>query len=344
MGATRETRRLDIAVGIPAYNRSSNLTELLESISKQTVAPAEVTICEDHSPERESIREIVRQWRGGFEAAGGRVNYIENEVNLGYDGNIRKLVSSSHAKWLMLMGNDDLLLGNCMEDLEAYLNRSRWTPMISRSFVRFDTNIRRPLGISRISDEDTIFRYGETPAGMLFRASGFVGGLILDRNWADELATAQYDGSLYYQVYLAAAAFCTEGIGYVGKPIVGGRGNAKPLFGSAPNERDVHIPGSYTPKGRAKMWRAVLCIAEDASSRYAVDIVEEIRSELEVRQSFHVFEMSVAQGRAAVEELRDQLSDLGLFHHPIPRILYWINLIFGRNARFFYTLARHAMQ
>jgi len=337
-------RNFDISIGIPAYGRCQELRELLRSIYAQTILPAEITICEDMSLERETIRAIVQEWRGKFASESCAVNYIENRDNLGYDGNLRKVIASSHSTWVMLIGNDDLLLPHCVQAAEDYLGCNGQLRVISRSFARFTDDISSPVGTSSLSKRDTTFDRTSSSAKMIFRSCGFVGGLIVSRNWAVELTTTRYDGTLFYQIYLAAEAFCGDGIGYIGKAIVGGRGDNPPLFGAASSEQDVHVPGSYTPKGRAKMWSSVMTITKEVGESHNVDLLTETRTELEVRQSFHVFEMMVGTGRESLDELRDELQILGLFDHFVPRTFYWINRIFGSHARLFYVLVRLLMQ
>jgi abequosyltransferase len=337
-------RIFDITVGIPAYSRPSELQELIESIYLQTVLPAEITICEDNSADRPLIRPIVDQWRARFAKEGCTINYHENETNLGYDGNLRKVIGMSRSRWVMLMGNDDVLLKRGIETAESFLLTHDDVTMVSRSFLRFDNDIEKPVGVSRIASMDTVFRADNSSSKMVFRSCGFVGGLIVSRNWAADIATDWYDGTLYYQIYLACVSFCEKGIGYIVEPIIGGRRGAPPLFGAAESEKGSHIPGSYTPKGRAKMWASVLTIARDVGEKRGVDLRSEIKRELEVRQSFHVFEMTAGSGRKRLEELRDELRDLDLYSHPVPRTLFLLNWVLGSKARPLYALARKLMQ
>jgi hypothetical protein len=329
-----------ISIAIPAYGRCSELVELLQSIYDQSVLPAEITLCEDMSPQRDSIRAIAESWKGRFAAESCTLNYQENECNLGYDGNVRRVIHASHTPWVMLMGNDDLLLPGCIASVAEYLAAHPGERMISRSFLMFKNNLHNVFGVSRLSLTDHCFTLQNSASGIYFRTCGFVGGLIVNREWAEALATEQYDGTLYYQIYLAAVAYCQSGIGYISRVIVGGRVGNPPLFGSASAENDVHIPGAYTPKGRAAMWAAVLQIAQDIGTRFNVDLTTDMRKELEVRQSFHIFEMMAGASRQKLKELRQEFVKLELFHHPVPRTLYAINLLLGARVRIFYRTVR----
>ncbi len=331
----------DLTIVVPAYNRVKELDELLESVAKQTVLPRCVLVVEDCSAERDDIREMCSRWREKL--VGVKLTLIENEDNLGFDKNIRKCIESCSSKWAMLMGNDDVLLSNAVEVVQKFVSNNN-TPIISRSFMRFNTDVNTPLGVSAVSQHDAIFRLSSSNPKYIFRSAAFIGGLVFDVGFCKRLSTDQYDGSLYYQIYLAAEAFCGKGIGYISTPIVGGRAGNPPMFGSAANEKGCHVPGGYTAQGRASMWKGVLSIVSDVGERHGADLVNSVRRELTIRQSFHVFEMNAGANRQALDELKGALEGLGLFSHVIPKLLYCINVTFGAKSKYFYDFARRIMQ
>lgn len=331
------------SIAIPAYGRPKEYEELLQSILDMNRMPDEVVICEDFSKERSVITQITNQFKPLFELKNVILTYVENEENLGYDANIRKLIDIALYKWVILIGNDDLFLKTGLEEIHSFCQRNNSVAMISRPFVRFEKDINKPLGISRILSEETIIKKGDSPK-LIFRACGFVGGLVINKIWAKELATDKYDGTLYYQIYLAAHAFCTNGIGYLSMPSVAGRTGNSPLFGDSDKDGKTHISGAYSAKGRASMWKGVIDISDDVERFYKVKIAQELRKELMIRQSFHVFEMNVGVPKKILYELKTELEKLSLFNHWFPKILYFINLNFGKNAYYFYYFARKIFQ
>lgn len=332
-----------ISVVVPAFNRPSELGELLDSVLAQGVLPDEVLICEDNSPQRAEIRSVCEEYADKFSEKGIRFNYVENEDNLGYDKNLRKCLESACSDWALILGNDDILLPDGIRELRKYISENS-VDFVSRAFVRFNISVTSPLGVSSISDHDVIFSRNNAPPRMIFRAAGFVGGLAVRTEFARRLSTDEFDGGLYYQIYLAAVAFCEEGIGYISSPIVGGRADNPPMFGSSASDSDVHVPGSYTAKGRARMWKAVLQIVERVGFEHNLDLRKDIKRELTVRQSFHVFEMNAKSSRSELKNLKTALSELGLFSHPLPITLYWLDYLFGRRATVFYKLCRKLIQ
>jgi glycosyltransferase involved in cell wall biosynthesis len=331
------------SIAIPAYDRPEEYDELLRSIFDMTFLPNEIIICEDFSKQRNEIRKITEKYQSQFAEKQVIMTYIENETNLGYDANIRKLIDLALYKWVVLIGNDDLFLKNGLEEIDKFCKKNPNVAMVSRPFLRFEKDISKPIGVSRILPNETIVKKQDSPR-LIFRMCGFVGGLVINKEWAQPLKTDKYDGTLYYQIYLAANAFCTKGIGYLGKPSVGGRTGNPPLFGDFQKAGEIHIRGIYSVKGRAKMWKGVLDIAKDTQDFYKVEIVEELRKELMIRQSFHIFEMNVGISKCTLKELKEELQKLNLFGHWIPKTLYFLNMTFGKNAFYFYYLTRKLMQ
>ena len=333
------------SIAIPAYSRVKEFEELLMSIYDMSFLPNEIVICEDGSKERKELSIIGSQWKERFQEKNCNLIFIENETNLGYDANVRKLIEVSSFKWVVLIGNDDLFLKDGLSILNEFTNRNENISMVSRPFIRFSDDINKPLGVSTIDNKENIYSNSNSNSSkMIFRSCGFVGGLVINRDWALPLTTKKYDGSLYYQIYLACIAFCTNGIGYLKSPTVGGRTGNPPLFGSSKSESEIHIPGAYSAKGRAKMWKSVLDISQDIGETYKVDIYKDLKKELMVKQSFHVFEMNVGVGVKELKKLKSELNKIELFDHIVPKFLFSLNCFLGRNALIFYRLIRKIVQ
>jgi hypothetical protein len=330
----------DLTIAVPVYSRPDELRQLLSSIAGMEVLPGEVLLCEDQSPERQSLSRIAIEWKHIFASKGCVLRYVENEENLGYDGNVRNLFVRATRTWVMLLGNDDAMLPEAVPAIQRFIAANRGIRLVSRTFIRFSKDVRHIVGITKLSDVDHVYTKENTQPGMILRLCGFVGGLIVDREWACGVATDKYDGTLYYQMYLAAEAFCMNGIGYIATPLVGSRAGNPPLFGSAQSEKGAHVPGAYSPKARAAMWSGILRICRDVERKTSVPMSRSVRRELSGRQSFHVFELVAVQGRRETIALIHEFSQLGLMRHPLPWIISGLGLLMGRRIRYFFGAVR----
>jgi hypothetical protein len=334
----------DLTIAVPVYSRPDELRQLLSSIAGMAVLPGEVLLCEDQSPERQLLSLIALEWQPKLASKGCLLRYVENDENLGYDGNVRNLFARATRTWVMLLGNDDAMLPDAIPAIQRFIAENRGIRMVSRTFVRFSMDIGNVVGVTKLSDCDRVYTRENSRPGMIIRLCGFVGGLIVDREWACRAATDKYDGTLYYQMYLAAEAFCTNGIGYIATPLVGSRAGNAPMFGSASSEKDAHVPGAYSPKARAAMWSGILRICRDVERETSVPMSGSIRWELSGKQSFHVFELVAVQGRRTTIALVREFSRLGLMRHPLPWMLSGLALLMGRHIRYFFGAVRAAQK
>lgn len=333
-----------ITLSIPAYARPNEFEQLLNSIAQALALPDELMICEDCSPDRDALRRITDGYRADLEKRGCVVRFVENDKNLGYDGNVRKAIEEASSDWVMLIGNDDVVLPNWLSVVCEYLHRNPDVNIVSRAFERFDLDPAQPVGVSRLSGSDCVFSCTNSSSRMLFRAVAFFGGLVINRGWATALHSNAYDGTLYYQLYLAAHAFCQGGIGYVAAPTVGARAGNPPLFGAADVEKNIFQAGRYSPKARAYMWASVMQICADVGKAECVDLLSDVRRDLKSRMSFHVFEMMANAPSEVIQELCLELRKIGLYPHPVPVILKAIICLFGPRSSYFFQLVRKVMQ
>jgi len=124
----------ELTIAVPVYSRPAELRDLLRSVHDMDLLPGEIVLCEDHSPERQVIRQIAAEWEVAFGLKGCALQYVENEINLGYDGNVRKLFSVSTRRWVMLLGNDDVVLPAAIPALQQFVVEHPEIRLISRSF------------------------------------------------------------------------------------------------------------------------------------------------------------------------------------------------------------------
>src|ERR1039457_5784299 len=129
-----KTRKL-FSICIPAYNRARHLAALLDSVFAQTFRNFEIIICEDASPERQQIASIVPRYQSLFP---DMLYYFENENNLGYDSNTRKLVARATGESCFFMGNDDIMCAHALENVASLLHRHSNVGLGFKSYAWFD--------------------------------------------------------------------------------------------------------------------------------------------------------------------------------------------------------------
>jgi len=261
------------SICIPAYNRAHHLTPLLESIFAQSFRDFEVVICEDMSCERAQIAAVASDFESRHP---GMLRYFENKENLGYDGNVRNLVEKAAGAFCFFMGNDDIMCAGALENAASVIRRYPNVGLVLKSYGWFDETPDKVNQEIRWFSEEKIFPPGISAIRFAFRRSGVLAGYIVHRDSAADVATAKFDGTLYYQMHLTAnvlidkAAVCTP------KVLILCRSDGQPEFGNNANERGRYVPGRYTPEARLNMISGALSIVQDLKETKGIDIVEDV--------------------------------------------------------------------
>lgn len=234
-----------ISICIPAYNRPAELVELLDSIAQQKIAPYEVVICEDDSPEKLQIREAIEAY---IPSSKLNIRYSENEINLGYDKNLRRTVDLALGDYVFLCGNDDLLTEDSLEIVSEKIVKYQ-PKILIRSYKSFHEKFEAKKNPHRYVVDDTLVNFSGDEMAWLFYRSVLVSGLVFDRALAHKYSTDLVDGTLYYQNYLIGRIFSEGSALYVPDYLVYNRLLDAGEFGASEIEQEgMWTPGERTPE------------------------------------------------------------------------------------------------
>lgn len=108
---------VQLSICIPTYNRADYLKNLLDSILIQkTTLKFEVRIQDNDSSDH--TKDIVSDFCRNFPYC----VYEKNDHNLGGKVNIRKCTESAIGKYLLIIGDDDILISDAIEQIRLTLN------------------------------------------------------------------------------------------------------------------------------------------------------------------------------------------------------------------------------
>jgi glycosyltransferase involved in cell wall biosynthesis len=108
--------KISVTIGIPTYNRLGYLKEAVSSALAQTYPNIEILISQNPHSDcdvREEIADYCRSLAGVYP----RVRYQLRPANLGPPENHRWVFENAGGDYVMLIGDDDRLLPNAMENL-----------------------------------------------------------------------------------------------------------------------------------------------------------------------------------------------------------------------------------
>lgn len=266
--------RPKFSICIPAYNRARHLSALLDSIFSQDFKDFNIVICEDCSPERNKIAEIVDSYSKKHPES---IFYSENETNLGYDGNIRRLVERATGEFCFFMGNDDLMCPGALKTVAEVIARNPDAGFVLKSYAWFGHSVDSANKGVRYFTGERRFSAGREAILLCYRRSGVISGYIIRRDPACAVATDRYDGTLYYQMYLTAQVLSRWPAVFTPEILILCRNTEPPEFGNSVSEKGKYVPGGYTPQARLNMVQGVLTIIRDFKNDSGLDLVDDIQ-------------------------------------------------------------------
>ena len=314
-----------ISVCIPAYNRAALLPALLDSVFEQDFESYDVVIAEDGSPEREEIKKVTSEYSDRYP---GRLTYIENSTNLGYDGNLRNMFSLATGDYIFFLGNDDLMCAGALAKVADAVTRYPDVGVVLRTYAAFEGVPENVVETFRYFDNELFFPAGAETVGALYRRSVVIPGMVFHRESALALSTDRFDGTLLYQLYLVAEILVDKNAVYLPEVTVLYRNGGVPDFGSSAVEQGKFKPKEQTPESSLHFIEGMLDIARYVEEHRSVKIYNTIFRDMANYsypllsiQSNKAFPVFIKYGRG--------LAKLGFWKYPMFWVYFLALLLFG---------------
>lgn len=266
-----------ISVCIPAYNRPELLPPLLDSIVSQDYDSYNIVICEDNSPKRREIHKVASQY---IDRHPGLIQYYENEENLGFDGNVRRLFEKADGEFCLFMGNDDLMCPKALSILAAALERYHHVGVVMRSYASFEGSPDNIKQIHRYFATERFFPAGPETIVTFYRRLVVLPGVTIHRESALQYDTDQFDGTALYQVYLVANILADKNGLFLPEILALNRHGGIPDLGNSPKERARFVPTEQTPESSVYFVEGMLEIAKYIEENRGIKVYEKILKDI----------------------------------------------------------------
>ncbi len=266
-----------LSICVPSYNRPGQLGKLLATVDC-SAARVEIVICEDAAPRREEVRRIVEEFQA---ESPYRVVYEENTSNLGYDGNLRRLIEVASGVFVLFMGDDDWFPADVLDKYLDFLEQNQDVGYVLRSYL-----MEHPGGVCephRYLSGLRWFDPGVKSCAWLYKRSVVICGVTFKRQSALKYATNRFDGTLLYQLYLVLEICLREPSVYCDLPVAVAassyRGD-KPQFGAAVAEKGRFEVGVVSPENSINFTKGFFEISQAFDKEHGLRSTELIRRDL----------------------------------------------------------------
>lgn len=180
-----------LTIGIPTYNRSSQLAESLEHITKIITKNSlnnDVEIFISNNASTDNTEEMVKSFQKNYQ----NIRYAKNDVNLGYDRNVDKVLTEARGNFCWTLSDDDYIND---ESIVYILSIIKENPNVAYICIDNDAIVDGKDGV-KIKDGNELFQ----------KYNSIIGGLLSQNIYnKDFLAKGRekYYGNLWFHLSVA---------------------------------------------------------------------------------------------------------------------------------------------
>jgi abequosyltransferase len=317
-----------ITVCIPCYNRAPVLPALLDTVLGQSFDDFDVLLREDGSPERAAIRAVVEDYQRRYP---GRIRYIENERNLGYDGNLRALIEAATGEYCLFMGNDDLMCEGALAHVASTVGRYPGLGVLVRSYAAFNGTPDNIDQTFRYFPDERVYPAGADAVTVAFRRSVVIPGMVLHRADALAVSTDRFDGVLLYQLYLVGRIAAHRPVVFTPQVLTLYRNGGVPDFGNAEAERGKFVPKEHTPESSLHFMQGMVDIARHVEAVEGIAVHRRIVADIG-NYAYPILSIQADKPLGVFLRYSLGLARLGLWRSPLFPVYFFALLLLGPKA------------
>jgi abequosyltransferase len=308
-----------LSVIIPSYNRPAELAGLLQSVLGQSFTDWECVVAEDCAPARADVKRVCDEVAV---TSGGRIRCELNPENLGYDGCVRRLVELARGEFLFVMGDDDFVAPGAFQTVADAIARHPNLGVIRGTIAFFHEAPDNVFQVSRYYPDETVFPAGPQAIVACYRRLVGMSGLVLHRDLAQRVSTNRWDGTLFYQHWVAANILVERDAVFLPEILAYFRQGGTPLFGNAKAEKDLYVPGVQPPDTDLKMIASLLRIAQAIEQDRGVAVAKLIHRDFG-NYMYPTLRHQSHQPWAVFYRFYRDLGAMGFDRYPIFHFWFW---------------------
>lgn len=311
-----------LSIGITSYNRVQELARCITSINTRFVDDIEVFVSEDCSPMSKEIGETVQRLKS---SCAFRLEFMPNEHNLGYDGNLGAIIKKAQGEYLFLISDDDAVYEGFLDILIPFLKDESkrygviYSPFVYSGSKRVDRNYGKDMEIEK----------GEKNCARHIYDSILFSGLVFKKELVESYDAGRFLNMNYFQVYLFLKTLYHHGGYYFAHPSIWCIGDGENAYGL-----------SESSGGNALLANRKSVISNLEFNKTLIEVIKLFDSEehtnvlgsFEKQYSLHAYSgLSIARqmDKEYYHAYWTKLKSLGIKIYPIARLYYFTLSLFG---------------
>lgn len=311
-----------LTIGITSYNRVYELNRCLKSINTKYYNSIEIVVSEDKSPKREKIKEVVLNYK---KESPYKVIFNSNENNLGYDRNLKKIISLSTGKYLLYVSDDDMIAEGELDKLIEVLVKVD-VGVVYSGFSLGKNDYRRFYKNSYPIPKGAEYLKKHIEDSILFS------GLVFNVNLVKEIDAERFVNKNYFQVYLYMYAIFNYGGYYLGVSLINAMGDGENGFGlSDSSEKNELLANRDSVFSMLEFHKGLLAIIKQFDIDYGTDFFKYYEKEYNLRS---ISGMTIARksSKKVLKNYWKKMNELDISPNIISKSYYFMLYLLGEKT------------
>lgn len=214
-----------LTIAIPTYKRPDFLDRCLKTILEQDCSKSINVLVFDDSVSHINVPICEK-----YQNAGLRLTHHVNDVNLGIDRNVQNAIDSVTTDYLMLLGEDDILLPRSLKIVLDYINKNEFG-VLALNYAYLDESQKNITGYAYSQVIGTqLFQTPEFVSEHVYKL-GFCGSFVINRRSLSNNPYSVYIGTYFTHLGRILDILNTQkSIDLICHPIAGNRAGGAETF------------------------------------------------------------------------------------------------------------------
>lgn len=213
-----------ISICITSYKRIKELERCITSIDTKYIDKLEIIVSEDCSPQKELIKSVVEALS---KTSPYRIVFNSNKQNLGFDRNLKKLMTLAQGDYVFYLSDDDLIYPNVLDKLIDFIENSKNKPALIFSPFWYGPFHE----LKRKYNESKEIKAGKESAIRYVYDAILFSGLIFKRDYIIELDAEKFKNFNYFQVYMFLSVIYKYGAYYFDTTMINSISDGENAYG-----------------------------------------------------------------------------------------------------------------
>jgi|GEM_PF-1038209 len=308
-----------LSICITSYNRLNELLRCLKSIDTIYLTQIEIVVSEDHSEQREEIQNMVDCFKIDSPYV---INFNTNEFNLGYDGNLAKLISLAKGEYVFFISDDDCFIEHSLDKTIEFIQNHECNVAFGSVYRNKEEKVERKYATS--------IRLGKGIVSVkrYFYDSVLFSGLIFKRRLVCEYSVEKFRNTNYFQIYLFMSVLYKYDGYYMDIPTICTMSDGENAFGlSESSEKNIFLAERESIYSMLEFHKGLIRIMKLFDEENMTDVLRSFEKEYSLR-TYQGLSTAYRAGKNEFQIYWRKLNTLDIQLTTIVKIYYWSLKIF----------------